>query len=617
MLKKARLVNALSPEGLLLPVLIFALLTFAILYPISMYPSQLVIGRPFDNVFESIGYLDWYKRALMDQRISPLFNPDIFYPGGWDLRFSVMPPLFPILLSPITAVLGSVTTYNIVIMVSTITAAMGVYKLHQEMGGGIFGGIFAGLLYSFYPNRQVYMAGFLNLLLASVWLPWMLFGIYQAVNQPQKRTRWFMFTGLCYALSIASAWQYTYIGTLALLLYGGVLVGTSLRQEWHTWVKPVFTFIGVTLLIAGPWLFIGLQGQQSLANSAKFSLEDLIGTSPSLERFLLPSGMNPLTWKLTRELFSEGINENSMIFFGYITAGLALYACWRWRPWRTPEWALLVLSIGGLFFMVGPFIKWMNEPLIIPIQHASFPESISAILGAQNGLRIPMPAFFVYKLVPPFETFHHFGRIGILVALGLSIFAGLGLTTLIKKQQKIRVGHIIGLVCIGILMLEINMQPHQDVTAIAGMQRDVDKWLAQQNEQGVIIEYPLPHASKSQSLYHIINHRQKIVNSYALPPAHYLEIKPILEQWPSETTLNLLDEIGVDYVLVDVLQGNEDFATKQLPALENLPQLTLIDRYSRDLEREDVPTYLFGHIHPKVDIIKEVYLFQLEGQPQQ
>lgn len=507
---------ALKPGKPLLPLLAFSLLTVCLLYPVALFPSQLVLGRPFDNVFESIGYLDWYKRAIFDLGISPLFNPDIFYPEGWDLRFSVVPPLFPTLLAPVTAVFGAVTTYNLVILCSTIAAAFGAYTLHKGMGGGFWGGIYAGMLYAFYPNRQVYMYGFLNLLLASIWLPWMLYGLHQAVGIPDKRQRWLLFAGLCYALSIASAWQYTYIATLALILYGGVLMGARLLREWRDWLRPVAVTAVLVILITGPMLFMARQGQATIGDMGHLPLTDLTNTSASLERFILPSATNPLTWQLTREQFPQGIGENAMIFLGYTTWLLVLWAMWRWRPWRTPETALLVLAGGALLFMVGPFLKWLDAPITLPLPALS--GGIWAdLIAPQGGIKLPMPAYFIYKLVPPLQTFHHFGRIGLLAALGFGVLAGLGLTKLGEGRGK-RTAVAIGLTCVGLLLLEINTQPQPGVTAVAGMQRPVDAWLAAQTEQSVIIEYPLEHASKSQSLYHVITHQQKMVHGYALPP---------------------------------------------------------------------------------------------------
>ena len=103
--------------------------------------------NPTNDVFEHIWYLQWYKHALLDLRISPLFQPDIFYPGGWDLAFASLPPLFPAILAPVTSVMGPVVTYNLLLLISTVAAAYGVYLLVSAMGGTVLGGIFSGLLY--------------------------------------------------------------------------------------------------------------------------------------------------------------------------------------------------------------------------------------------------------------------------------------------------------------------------------------------------------------------------------------------------------------------------------------------------------------------------------------
>lgn len=62
---------------------------------------------------------------------------------------------------------------------------------------------------------------------------------------------------------------------------------------------------------------------------------------------------------------------------------------------------------------------------------------------------------------------------------------------------------------------------------------------------------------------------------------------------------------------MDVLQNQDDFASTQLPALQDIPQLTLVGHFPRQINREDVPSYFFGQIQPQVDIVKEVYVFQL------
>ena len=87
----------------LVPLSIFAAVTGSFLYPVSLHPSQMINGRPFEDAFEYVWYLEWYKQALLNLKVSPLLHTGIFYPGGWDLGFAAFPPIYPALLVPLTA----------------------------------------------------------------------------------------------------------------------------------------------------------------------------------------------------------------------------------------------------------------------------------------------------------------------------------------------------------------------------------------------------------------------------------------------------------------------------------------------------------------------------------
>jgi hypothetical protein len=78
---------------IVLPLAVFCGLTLVVTYPVGLHLASVIIGRPFEDAFESIWFLYWYKHALFDLHVSPLFQPDIFYPMGWDLRLAVMPPV--------------------------------------------------------------------------------------------------------------------------------------------------------------------------------------------------------------------------------------------------------------------------------------------------------------------------------------------------------------------------------------------------------------------------------------------------------------------------------------------------------------------------------------------
>lgn len=595
------------------PLFVFLGVTVFLTYPVSLNPASLVIGRPFDDAFEHIWYLQWYKHALLNLHVSPLFQPDIFSPEGWDLSFASLPPLFPILLAPVTAVLGPVATYNLVLLVSTVLAAYGVFLLVRAMGGTSLGGIFAGLLYAFYPNRQVYMHGFFNHLLGSMWLPWALYGLYQAVNRPRSRGRWLLFSSLAYSLSIGGAWQYVYISTFVLLIFGLFYLLPSLKRELALWVKPLLLATIPILFIAVPLLVNGMLARERMGSSAEFSLEDLSQTSVSVERLLVPSALNPLFWDLVRETYPLRNGEDGVVTFGFSALILAAIVLIWIRPWPRHTWALFALAVIGLLFMAGPFLQWQGETVVIQWLKLSRISEISPGLKAAPGaIKLPMPALFIYRFVPPLRSFHHFGRFGVVVAMSLGILAGLGLST-IQRRFSPQVGVTIGLACLLMLLIEFNPQPLSSVTAIAGMERDVDDWLRTQPDQSTIMEYPLWYSPNAQSLYYTIAHQQKIFHGYSSISSQFLEMRPTLALWPEKPAIDLLEQNGVDYVLVHVPEEQDDFETTVLPELMEIDRLALVGRFPRKAVKESIPSYWNGRIQPMVDIMKETYVFELVG----
>jgi hypothetical protein len=211
-------------------------------------------------------------------------------------------------------------------------------------------------------------------------------------------------------------------------------------------------------------------------------------------------------------------------------------------------------------------------------------------------LSIPMPVFFLNLIFPPLRSFRHFGRWGLAASLVLAVLAGLGFTKLAIHLGPRRQA-VLGLGCLLLLMLEFNTQPLPAVTSVEQMRRDVDSWLASQREQSVIIEYPLSYTTSGQTLYYTIAHKQRIVHGYGgvLPPGYHA-MRTTLDQWPAAPALDLLERIGVRYVLVHSFQG-DDFENKSLPDLLKNQRLRFVARFATP-----------------IGCVRAIYLFELVDQ---
>jgi hypothetical protein len=212
-----------------------------------------------------------------------------------------------------------------------------------------------------------------------------------------------------------------------------------------------------------------------------------------------------------------------------------------------------------------------------------------------QSLRIPLPSLIPYWLFSFTRSFHHFGRWSVLTSLGMAMSAGLGLTRLLSSQTT-RKRALVSILLILLLVADFNMQPIPAVTTTQQMHRAVDDWLAAQPDRTTIIEYPANYNWKGQSLYYTIAHGQRIVHGYSIVPSSGVsEMRTILSQWPEPQALDLLQQIGVKYILVDSFV-NDNFETKQLPQLLSIPRLKLVQVF---------PT----NVRP----VRDIYLFELQS----
>lgn len=570
-------------QNVLLPLLVFSIVSIILMYPVSLHPGEMINGRPFEDAFEYIWYLFWYKSALLDLGVSPLFQPNIFYPEGWNLVFAAFPPVYPTLAVPFTAILGEVLTYNLFILASCVFAAYGTYMLARSLGSNQLGGLFAGIGFAFFPQRAVYFGGHLNFLTGSMWLPWLFYGLVQAKAKPAGRSRWMAFAGLSLAMSIAGSWHFVFISTISAGIFALILLWPEVRRGdgLRPWLRPMAVFVATAAIIIGPFLLNAALAHRRLGGDEMFSFAGTNASSVSLERFFVPSAINPLFSTLARETFPLTNGQDGVVMFGYIVLLAVVVALFRLRPWSTAVRALVGTAVLALLLMMGPMLHWWGNPIAVnPPGAETIRQTIPELALDDGAVGIPMPALALYLLVPPFRTFHSFSRWGLPAALALSTLAGLGVTYLLQNRRSPVIRALMGPAFLVILLIEFNTLPLPYTTNISDIQRGVDDWLASQPEQSVIIEYPFSYTLKGQTLYYTIEHGQKIVHGAgSIFPTGFANRLPVLNRWPSDETVDLLAGLGVRYVVVHAYKTRDKFDEEELPGILSGGRVRLIETF--------------------------------------
>jgi len=535
--------------------------------------------------------------------VSPFVWPDIFYPGGWDLRFAAFPPLYPALLAPFTVSLGPVTTYNLSLLFSCVFAAYGAFLLAEHVSRSWRGACLAGVLFAYFRQREVYLGGHLNFLLGSMWLPWLVYGVVRLLRSTRRRVQWAMFAGLALGLSIAGAWQFVFIsgGLLALLLIGMLI--THPKRVWNLVLdhRVVSGFLTTCILVAAPQAAMMLPARK-LAVDAPWSFGSADVTSVHLERVLSPSWINPIWQRISREWWPLENWQDGVVGVSLAALGVVIFALFRGRLKGATSWWLLLL--GGTALMLGLTLHVGGQTLLIPVPD-SFASLAAAVWQRLSGEVYPghwaghvpvlLPNGLVFLLLPPYRNFHHYGRWALVSSLGLAVLAAKSLGSVSGNLVSWKRAGL-GTMFLLAVLFEFNMQPAVNVTSTADMAREVDAWLAAQPERSVIIEYPLSYSNSGQTLFYASFHRQIMVHGYSsVPPKAFDEIRPVLDRWPSEETLDLLSTLGADYVLVNVFAHNQEiFRDQALPEVLSHERVQLVERFS-----------------DAVGPVREIYLFKL------
>jgi hypothetical protein len=83
--------------------------------------------------------------------------------------------------------------------------------------------------------------------------------------------------------------------------------------------------------------------------------------------------------------------------------------------------------------------------------------------------------------------------------------------------------------------------------------RPVDYWLASQPDTGAVAQFPFDQESDQGQVYNTLVNRKPFLGGFfnANHPEQYDRIQPILKSFPSSESVDLLQELGVAYVVVD------------------------------------------------------------------
>jgi hypothetical protein len=405
------------------------------------------------------------------------WNANIFFPHPLGLAYSehlAAPALQILPIYWLTA--NPILCYNLLFLSTFVWSGLGMFLFVRELTSDNAAAFVAGLAYAFAPYR----VGSLPHLqvLSSAWMPFVLFGFRRYFVT--RRRGWLVAAAIAWLLQNLSCGYY--------LLFFAPIVGLYLAWELTTrdaWrevrtVVPVAASVvfvcGLTLPFLVPYLELRRAGfsPRSIVETQKFSADvyAYLTADPNLRVW----GSIARAWPHAEGALFPGLTVTVLAFLAIVAAARATddrSTADRSNSWTARRWvtiggsvaALVVLltllagfsirvpglkiaSLGRALVIVGVLAlawlavsgtlrqrvaDWLRTPAgcLCLITIFAIVMSFGPRIVAQGRVVLETaPYALFYRLVPGFDGLRVPARFGMIVALGLSALAGLGLSAL-------------------------------------------------------------------------------------------------------------------------------------------------------------------------------------------
>ncbi|HOU40937.1 MAG TPA: hypothetical protein PK829_06680 [Promineifilum sp.] len=552
----------------LLPALFFLLLVLVANFPLATHLNSHVVSSAADDTFEVLWQLVATERAVFKTHTNPFFTPDVFYPHGWYLASGAQPTWYYTLLSPLTAAVGPVATYNLISLGTFVAAGFGVYLLGQWLTGRRLAGVIAGCAYILAPFFTARVGGHTHVLFAMMFLPYALGATLRAMVAPARAWRWVVLGGVALAATILSHWYFLFIATLPVV---AAALSVHSTVAWRARLARLAVLGGIALALISPALLLTQQARAAMfPQGGTFRLSDieLHGISP--DYYLGPNPLNPWLRAWAGRVFPVH-GEADIAALGYTTLALAIAGLLA-TPRRQTR-PFVVMGLLAFVLSLGATLRWRGERVLV----AAPPWLVRLVSPLTRDLVLPagqlpvlLPNVLLYYALPFYSSLRVWARYAAPLQLAMALLAGFGAAWLLGRG---RWGAVLAVVLGGLLVLEGWTLPYITFNDVAINDRTVNDWLAARPEGTAIIEYPRPWVDTT-AMYSQALHGQSVVNGYmSFMPDYLAHVDGQLGEWPSKAAIPLYREWGIDYVVVSRMDNDAAFRETIWPEISAIGAL--------------------------------------------
>ncbi|MEA4907844.1 MAG: hypothetical protein VB089_09490 [Anaerolineaceae bacterium] len=551
--------------SLLWAILFFSALTVWMTWPLATRMQDWMVGQMGDNVY-FVWMIGWMKKALFELHVNPFDVWFLNYPEGWNMAYTEITPIMLALALPFSFLGGATFAYNMAMMLSFVLSGLGMYLWVRYLTGRSDAALVAGTIFAFVPYHFAhFLIGHLNLS-GTQWFPFYFLGLFQLLEGRDaagwKQLAWkpAVLAGVTLGLIALTSQYYVYMALIvsAFLVALDVLLLDRSRLKnlgyWRNLVVMGLVSLPLVLVAIAPYVSLSQQGGLPDRN---LGIVRLYSASPT--DFLLPSTDHFLWGAWIGSHFNRDMWVEGTLYIGIVSLALGGIAWWQRKALnhsRTVVWLLW----GALFAMVlamGTDLHWLGQPVEL-----NLPAFLAERLH-RDTLPLILPGYVLFQYFPFYAKLRALMRFGVFVLVFSAAAAGLGAAWVLQRVRPAwRLGALVSL--LALVCLDFYPGPYQEFTHVEP--RPVDYWLAAQPGDGALIQFPFIEGEDQEQTYYTLVHGKPFVGGFfnAFPPAQYSRLKPIMEAFPDQQSIDLLPELGVEYVLVHADQYPDLDALRQV-----------------------------------------------------
>jgi hypothetical protein len=513
----------------ILVLIIYLIVLIATTFPLLLNFTTHIPGFFSSDESFAVLWTAWLTKFSLMNKLSLNFTDFIAYPFGIKLYsfFGFVYAAIGFLLSVLTT---PVLVYNLQVIINIVLTAIITYLLVKYLINDKLCAIFSGLIFGFCP--YMFVRSWQHIGAVYLWpIPLFMWLIMRLRQENTLKIKSLFIISFILSTVNFDVTYFLLVAFAAFLIY----LSFDFKSNFG-YIRRIFflTSIAFAILLFQflPVIYNVIFNSNTIPSAQNIfhrPFEDLFTQSSRPLSYFLPSVAHPLFGKFTEQfvgtnLYGRSFTEHTL-YLGWIPLILAFTALRRWR--KAPADERFYIGFLGLLALVAWFFSQ-------PPWWSIF------------GLKIYMPSFFMYKVLPMVRAYCRFG---VVVMFAVSVLAGFGLKFILEKSKsnKAKIA-ITTLVCV-LVLFEFWSWPQYKVIDVSTVPA-VYYWLKGQPEKVVIAEYPLD-INGSNELYKLYQtkHEKRMVNA-TITGTYANSIARTIARLSEPRSAGVLKWLGVTYAIV-------------------------------------------------------------------